>query len=87
MPQIIPMKDLRNTNAISKLCHERKEPVFVTKNGYSDLVVMSTETYDKIIGIAEMDAAISASETEISLGGELMEAKDALGKLRRKHFG
>lgn len=87
MPQIIPMKDLRDTNAISKMCHERKEPVFVTKNGYSDLAVMSAETYDRIMDIAEIDAAISSSEAEIAMGGELMDAKDALGRLRRNCFG
>ena len=87
MPQIIPIKDLRDTNTISKICHEKKEPVFITKHGYSDLVVMSVETYDKIIGIAEMDSAISSAEAEIAAGAELKEARGALGELRRKHFG
>ena len=45
MPQIRPITDLRNTNEISDICHARKEPVFITKNGYGDLVVMSIETY------------------------------------------
>ena len=61
MPQIIPIKDLRNTNEISRLCHAKKEPVFVTKQGYGDLVVMSVETYDMLIGIAETDAIIAAA--------------------------
>ena len=43
MPQIRPITDLRNTNEISDLCHARREPVFITKNGYGDLVVMSIE--------------------------------------------
>ena len=87
MPQIVPIKDLRNTNEISRICHEIKEPVFVTKQGYGDLVVMSIETYDRIIGIAETDNAIARSESEISNGGELLDAKAALSDLRRKHFG
>ena len=45
---IKPITDLRNTNEISKLCHESDEPIFITKNGYDDLVVMSNETFDKI---------------------------------------
>ena len=45
MPQIRPITDLRNTNEISELCHARREPVFITKNGYGDLVIMSMETY------------------------------------------
>ena len=48
MPQIRPITDLRNTTEISDLCHARREPVFITKNGYGDLVVMSIETYEAI---------------------------------------
>lgn len=52
MPQIRPITDLRNTNEISELCHARREPVFITKNGYGDLVVMSMETYEALTGSA-----------------------------------
>ncbi len=41
MPQIRPITDLRNTTEISNTCHARREPIFITKNGYGDLVVMS----------------------------------------------
>jgi hypothetical protein len=40
MPEIRPITDLRNTNEISELCHKREEPIFITKNGYGDLVVI-----------------------------------------------
>jgi prevent-host-death family protein len=46
MPQIRPITDLRNTNEISDVCHKTKEPIFITKNGYGDMVVMSVETYE-----------------------------------------
>ena len=46
MPQIIPIKDLKNTSDISDLCHTSQEPVFITKNGYGDMVIMSMETYE-----------------------------------------
>lgn len=48
MPQIRPITDLRNTTEISELCHAKKEPIFITKNGYGDLVVMSMETYEEL---------------------------------------
>ena len=38
MPQIIPIRDLKNTSQISEICHSSNEPVFVTKNGYGDMV-------------------------------------------------
>ncbi len=87
MPQIIPMKDLRNTNMISDRCHAKMEPVFVTKNGYGDLVVMSMETYEALVGTAVIDNAITTAEAELVAGEELLDAKDALSALRRKHFG
>ena len=48
MPRIIPMKDLRNTNEIMDMCKESNDPVFVTKNGYGELVVMSMEAYESL---------------------------------------
>ncbi len=46
MPLIMPIKDLRNTTEISNIAHKEQEPIFITKNGYSDLVAMSSELYD-----------------------------------------
>ena len=43
MPTILPIRDMRDTSAISELAHKQKEPIFITKNGYSDLVMMNDE--------------------------------------------
>lgn len=49
MSIIRPCADLRNNyNEISKICHETKQPVFITKNGTSDLVILSDDTYEKM---------------------------------------
>lgn len=53
MPKIIPIRELRNTNAISELCHSTDEPVFITKNGYGDMVIMSLETFEKNSGMSD----------------------------------
>ena len=48
MAVIRPCADLRNNyNEISKICHQTKEPVFITKNGYNDLVIMSDEAFNE----------------------------------------
>ncbi len=86
MLRIIPIKDLRKTTEISELCHASREPIFVTKNGYEDLVVMSIETYDDLMGTRDVDDEIKKSEEEITKGGELLDAKFALESLRKKHF-
>lgn len=87
MPQIRPITDLRNTNEISDLCHAKQEPIFITKNGYGDLVVMSIETYEAMVETAETDAAISQAEAEFQQDRQLHDAREALASLRRKHFG
>ena len=46
MPRIIPIRDLKNTSAISQMCSESNEPVYITKNGYGDMVVMSMKAYE-----------------------------------------
>lgn len=85
MPQIRPITDLRNTNEISELCHARKEPVFITKNGYGDLVVLSIEAYEELMENVDTDAAIREAEQEVAEGGKLLDARETLPPLRRKH--
>ena len=46
MPQIIPIKELKDTTKISELCHRSDEPVFITKNGCGDIVLMRMEVYE-----------------------------------------
>ena len=47
MPRIIPIRDLKNTAEISKMCNESPEPVYITKNGYGDMVIMSMKAYEE----------------------------------------
>ena len=47
MASIVPISELsKNPDIISKLCHSQDEPVFLTKNGYGDMVVMSMDQYE-----------------------------------------
>ncbi len=46
MPHIIPIKDLENTSHISDICHRTDEPIYITKNGYRDMVLMSIELFE-----------------------------------------
>lgn len=87
MPQIRPITDLRNTTEISNACHAKREPMFITKNGYGDLVIMSIEAYEEMLETVATDAAISEAEAEYAQSGMLHDAREALSSLRRKHFG
>lgn len=87
MPIILPIKDLRNTTEISDIAHKEQEPIFITKNGYSDLVVMSSELYDKFAKINHIDQAIYESEKEFLNAGESVDAAIVFEELEKKHFG
>ena len=56
LPRILPINELKNAANISKICKESETPIVITKNGYSDMVLMSVELYEKTI--ARMQAAI-----------------------------
>ena len=83
MPLIMPIKDLRNTTEISNIAHKEQEPIFITKNGYSDLVVMSSE----FARINRIDQAIYESEQETANGAEAVDAEIVFAELEKKHFG
>ena len=85
MPQIRPIKDLRNTTEISELCRLSKEPIFITKNGYGDMVVMSMETYEKSLAKLELYQKLFEAEAQIKNGEELLVGEDVFKKLREKH--
>lgn len=86
MPIIMPIKDLRNTTEISNIAHNAQEPIFITKNGYSDLVIMSSELYDKYVKINRIDQAIFESEQEITNGSEAVDAQLVFSESEKKHF-
>lgn len=87
MPTIIPIRDLRNTSSISEMAHSKQEPIFITKNGYSDLVVMSAELFDKIALENRIDQAIAESEAEVANGAKPMSLEEAKKMLDKKYYG
>ncbi len=86
MPTIIPIRDLRNTSELSEMAHNMQEPIFVTKNGYSDLVVMSSELYEKIAKSNRIDQAIFEAENEMDNGGKSMSLEEAKKQLDDKYY-
>ena len=84
MPQIRPITDLRNTGEISELCNSTGEPVFITKNGYGDLVVMSNECYDRLIRRSNLYEEIDAAERQIAKG-EGLDGNAVFENLKRRY--
>lgn len=84
MPQIIPIKDLKDTSAISDMCHQADSPIFVTKNGYGDMVLMSMELFESMQRKWEMYGEIEKAEAEIAQG-QVMQAREGLASVREKY--
>ena len=84
MPQIIPIMDLKNTSEASDLCRNAGEPVFVTKNGSDDMVIMSIETYEKNMLLLDVYSKLEEAERDIA-EGRTRDARESLRALRQKH--
>ena len=82
--QIIPIKDLRDTNKISDLCKESNEPIFITKNGYGDMVVMSIKTYEEKLERIEMYESILNGLTNVE-EGKIKDGPCVLKELKAKY--
>jgi len=81
MPQIIPIKDLKNTSAVSQMCREAKEPIFITKNGYGDMVIMSVQMYEEKLYMLDIYSKLEAAEKQIA-EGKVLEADESLARIR-----
>ncbi len=80
---IKPSANIRqNYNDISKLCKETQEPVFLTKNGEGDLVVMDIAAYDHREKQLELRERLIEVEEQRRLGAADFSAKDVSSKLR-----
>lgn len=84
MPKIIPIKELKNTSEISEMCHGTEEPIFVTKNGYGDMVIMSMETYERSQFMNTVYERLELSEKD-SKEGKRKDAFLALEEMRMKY--
>ena len=84
MPQIIPIRDLKNTSEISELCHAAEEPIFVTKNGYGDMVVMSMEAYEKRMRALDVYAKLTDAVEQVK-AGQIRDADASIKELREKY--
>ena len=83
MNMIRPVSDLRNNFAeISKTVHETAQPVFLTKNGYGDMVVLSMEAFENLQFESEIYFKLQAAERKAELSSERYSSKDVLKAMK-----
>ena len=83
MPIIVPVRDLKDTNKISELCNREKRPVFITKNGYGDMVIMSMAYYEEAMGRNNIYAKLEEARADVA-AGRIMPMSMAIAKQRAK---
>lgn len=81
--QIVPIRDLRNTNEISERCKNTNEPIFITKNGYGDMVLMSMETYGRTVAMSEVYRKLMEAEAELA-SGQTVDGTAAFAELKAR---
>ena len=84
MPKIMPITVLRDTNDISDTCRKLNEPIFITKNGHGDMVVMSIEAYERDLALVDVYRKLTVAEKQIT-NGEVLDAEISLEHLRAKY--
>ena len=84
MPQIIPIRDLKNTSEISQMCHASNEPIFVTKNGYGDMVIMSMKLYEEKMFMLDVYRKLAEAEKELA-EGKVRDSDASLQSIRKKY--
>ena len=84
MPQIIPIKDLKNTAEISAMCHQSNDPVFITKNGYGDMVIMSMEAYERAFIMLDVQQKLKEAKDDVA-AGRTLDAESALQKVKEAY--
>ena len=83
MKLIRPVSDLRNHFAdISKTVHETDQPVFLTKNGYGDMVVLSMEAIENLQFESEVYYKLQAAEREAALSNLRYSSKEVLDAMK-----
>lgn len=81
---IRPVSDLRNNFAeISKTVHETAQPVFLTKNGYGDMVVLSMEAYENLQLESEVYFKLKEAEREAEHTDKRYSSKDVLQAMKK----
>ncbi len=71
MPSIRPISDLRNSaNEISDYCRHTREPVYITRNGTGDMVVLNHEEYERQLALIDLYGKLAIAEQQIADGAE-----------------
>ena len=85
MPLIRPISDLRNRALeISEICHTEEQPIFITRNGKGDMVVMSQAHYERLQSLIELYQKLREAEILDARGDQGISHAELMKKLKNK---
>ena len=85
MPIIRPISDLRNkANKISELAHKSNEPIFITKNGQGDMVIMSMAQYSQLQLKLELFSKLAVAQAQKASGDKGRTLQQVMKDLRKR---
>lgn len=88
MPSIRPISDLRNSaNEISDFCRQSREPVYITRNGTGDMVVLNIDEYERQMALIDLYGKLAVAEEEISSGAQGEDFFTVARQLRERVHG
>ena len=81
MATIVPVTEMRDTNKFTEKCKKSDEPIFVTKNGYGDIVCMSIELYESMLEKIDVQKKINDAMFQMK-NNEVIDGKDFIKELK-----
>ncbi|OGU29681.1 MAG: prevent-host-death protein [Ignavibacteria bacterium GWA2_55_11] len=85
MPLIKPISDLRNkAKEISNLAHKVDEPIFITRNGEGDMVVMSMAQYSKLQLKLDLFSKLAVAQGQRAAGDKGRPLAQVMKDLRKR---
>jgi prevent-host-death family protein len=88
MPIIKPISTLRNqTREISLMCHEQDAPIYLTKNGAGNLVIMSIEHYERLMARVDLFEKLAVAQAQSAAGEKGLTHTQVMRNLRQRLHG
>lgn len=84
MIQIRPVSDLRNKFPEIENVVNRGQPVYLTKNGYGAMVVLSLEQYSRLTGDIDIEAKLDEADRQAESSDVRLSHDEVFGNVRRR---
>ncbi len=85
LPTVLPINELKNTAKIANVCKNSESPILITKNGYSEMIIMSVDKYQKMIDDIQLATLINEGINELRSGVETTSAIDFMNELGKRY--